>query len=1040
MQTTPTAIVHSTTTHSVHEHGCIHVEQACTHNLHHVTVDVPKHQLVVFTGVSGSGKSSLAFDTIYAEAQRRFMESLSDYAKQFIGHTSPPPVAWMTGLSPAIAIEQKTASYSPRSTVGTVTEVMDYFRVLFARAGTPHCPSCGANIQPQSPTQMKERLLALGEGTKLQLLAPVVKGRKGEYGALFHQLRKEGFTRVRIDGEIVELDELPEDFKLARYKIHHVEVVINRLVLKTTDAFIHRLEDGIAKALKKGEGTLIVLHQPVSVGGNGFTQLTFSKFLNCLPCQLDFGEMAPRLFSFNSPYGACQTCQGTGQEVHFNPDSFITQPHRSLVDGGIPVLVELMGKRSFKAFIPLLQEAVYPYTLPVTTPFQQWTASEKNLLFFGKPLAVPEALPEPDDTPTSPTIKKNRTKASSEAENTTTMETVSFFTEADEETPTLGQMDTLLENFEGLIPLLKTRFQTGGTALKNKLSPYFTSFTCNACHGVRLNAFARAVTLGDALTMETLHNAGLEAIYTATQALWEQLSSTQLLIVQTPLKAVQSRLRFLLDVGLSYLTLGRRADTLSGGEAQRIRLASQIGSGLVGVLYVLDEPSIGLHPHNNQQLIESLKQLRDNGNSVLVVEHDEEMIRQADWVIDIGPHAGKLGGTLVAEGTANTIIQQKNSLTGQYLSGDKHIPVNTQHRVGNGQHICLTGVTHHNLKNLTVQFPLGKWTTVTGLSGSGKSTLVLDCLHPALESYLKAMTGSYGRRKKLPEGVTHPEDWYPPANVTSVQGLEHIEKLVVVDQSPIGRTSRSNPATYTGLFDSIRNLYANTAAAKQRGFTAAHFSFNVNKGRCETCLGAGTVTYKMGLLPDSTVPCPVCNGKRYKPEILTVQYEGLNIAALLASPIADILPLFENHVVLHQQLQVLVDVGLGYLPLGQGSPFLSGGEAQRLKLAAELMLPIRSRTPVGHTVYLFDEPSVGLHWDDLATLIRVMSRLVDAGHTIIAVEHQLDFIAASDWVIDLGPEAGEAGGQIVAVGTPQKIASTKASLTGHYLYEFLKNR
>lgn len=1034
MYSTTATTASATSVQQPHQHtqGCIHVERACTHNLQHITVDVPKHQLVVFTGVSGSGKSSLAFDTIYAEAQRRFMESLSDYAKQFIGHTNPPPVAWMTGLSPAIAIEQKTASYSPRSTVGTVTEVMDYFRVLFARAGVPHCPSCGANIQPQSPTQMKERLLALGEGTKIQLLAPVVKGRKGEYGALFHQLRKEGFTRVRINGDIVELDELPEDFKLARYKIHHVEVVIDRLVLKTTDALIHRLEEGIAKALKKGEGTLMVLHQPASVGGTAFTQVTFSKFLNCLPCQLDFGEMAPRLFSFNSPYGACQTCQGTGQEVQFNAEAFITAPQKTLVEGAIPVLIELMGKRSFKAFIPLLQEALYPYKLPVTTPMQQWTPEEKNLLFFGKPLTPPEAE-------TVPINKKKRSTPTPEATATST-ETISFFTETDEEAETLGQLDTLLEDFQGIIPLLKARFQSGGATLKHKLTPYFTTFTCNECHGVWLNAFARSVTLGNALTMETLHNVGLEAVYTATQALWEQLSATQLLIVQTPLKAVQSRLRFLLDVGLSYLTLGRRADTLSGGEAQRIRLASQIGSGLVGVLYVLDEPSIGLHPHNNQQLIESLKQLRDNGNSVLVVEHDEDMIRQADWVIDIGPHAGKQGGQLVAVGTATTIVQEPISVTGQYLSGAKHIPVNTQPRVGNGHHISLAGVTRHNLKNVTVEFPLGRWITVTGLSGSGKSTLVLDCLYPALESYLKAMTGGYGRRKTLPAGVLYPEGWTPPANVASVQGLEHVEKLVVVDQSPIGRTSRSNPATYTGLFDSIRNLYANTATAKQRGFTAAHFSFNVNKGRCETCLGAGTVTYKMGLLPDSTVPCPVCNGKRYKPEILTVQYEGLNIAALLASPIADILPLFENHVVLHQQLQVLVDVGLGYLPLGQGSPFLSGGEAQRLKLAAELMLPIRSRTPVGHTVYLFDEPSVGLHWDDLATLVRAMNRLVDAGHTIIAVEHQLDFIAASDWIIDLGPHAGEHGGTVVGVGTPQTITSIKESLTGHYLYEFLKNR
>ncbi|MCX5920544.1 MAG: excinuclease ABC subunit A [Candidatus Melainabacteria bacterium] len=1027
---------------SPQKHTCIHVEQACTHNLHNVTVDIPKHQLVVFTGVSGSGKSSLAFDTIYAEAQRRFMDSLSDYAKQFIGHSNPPPVAWMTGLSPAIAIEQKTASYSPRSTVGTVTEVMDYFRVLFARAGTPHCSSCGANIQPQSPTQMKERLLALGEGTKLQLLAPVVKGRKGEYGVLFHQLRKEGYSRVRVDGEVLELDELPETYKLARYKIHHVEVVIDRIVLKTSDSVVHRLEEGIAKTLKKGEGTLIALYQQPNT--SVFTETTFSKFLSCLPCQLDFGEMAPRLFSFNSPYGACPTCQGTGQEVHFNADSLITLPHLSLEAGGIPVLLELMGKRSFNAFIPLLKEALAPYPLPTHLPFTQWTDFEKTLLLYGKSAieTTEEAESEAEGVgfikPKKSTLEKDPPRLNADTKEAWA---ISFLAETDEEVASLGELDGLLENFHGLVPLLKARFQSGSNALKAKLAPCFKAHTCNECKGVRLNAFARSVTLGShGLTMQTLHDYSIDALYLAVKALWEQLSPTQLLIVQTPLKAVETRLKFLLDVGLSYLTLGRRADTLSGGEAQRIRLASQIGSGLVGVLYVLDEPSIGLHPHNNQQLIESLKTLRDKGNSVLVVEHDEEMIQQADWVIDIGPHAGRLGGQLIAEGTAETIAKTAGSVTGQYLAGTKKIPVNTNHRKGNGNAITLKGVNRHNLKNLTVAFPLGKWTTVTGLSGSGKSTLVLDCLYPAIETYLKTMTLSYGRKRVLPEGETLPDNWLPPEGVKTVSGLEHIDKLVVVDQSPIGRTSRSNPATYTGLFDSIRNLYANTAAAKQRGFTPAHFSFNVNKGRCETCMGAGTVTYKMGLLPDSSVPCPVCEGKRYKPEILAVKYEGLNIAELLETPIEQTLPLFESHVILHKQLQVLVDVGLGYLALGQGAPFLSGGEAQRLKLATELMLPLRSRSVVGQTVYLFDEPSVGLHWEDLATLVTVMNRLVDAGHTVIAVEHQLDFIAASDWVIDLGPEAGQAGGQIVAVGTPQKIASTKASLTGHYLHPFLKAR
>jgi excinuclease ABC subunit A len=972
-------------------HAFIDIEAVYTHNLKGFSLRIPKHQFVVFTGISGSGKSSLAFDTLYSEAQRRYISTLSEYAQQFIGKQAKAPVRRLTGLSPAIAIEQKTTLYSPRSTVGTVTNVDDYLRVLFAKVGRAYCPHCGANVQPQRLPQMLERLKKFPEATRIQILSPLVRGRKGDYGALFEQLRKEGFTRVRVDGEALDLDELPDGYKLARYKVHDIDVVLDRVVLRHgKDATLRRLEQALAKAVERSHGYVRILTQEPHQSDE--LDMMMSVFMACLSCDLDFGEMSPRLFSFNSPYGACPTCKGTGHQLHIDENALIKDPQLSLKDGAMPSLTFLLWgkhKRVLTAFEKFLG-------LPVSTPWKAWTAAEKQLFFYGKEKEANASFPVKD---------------------------VQY-----DESP--EDWESFFESFEGILPLLRLKANTGGLSGQH----YFRQFTqeseCPSCQGHRLKPFSLQVRLGDSLTLKDLHALSLSEAYDALQVTQTQFTPTEATIAELAMKEVLARLQFLKNVGVTYLTLGRRASSLSGGEAQRIRLASQLGSGLTGVMYVLDEPSIGLHAHNNQQLINTLKNLRDQGNSVLVVEHDEEVIRQADYVVDIGPLAGRLGGELIFAGAPLALESIEASLTGGYLSGKLRMAMNLTPKVPKADRsLRLKGCTPHNLKNLQVSIPLGKMVTITGLSGSGKSTLLFECLLPYAEQYIQATMGSYGRKKNIP---LQDLNLTLPKGVKSIEGIEQIDKLVVVDQSPIGRTSRSNPATYTGIFEAIRNLYANTLDAKAQGLTASHFSFNVKGGRCETCKGAGTLKLSLGMLPSAEIPCSTCEGKRFKPEVLRVRYHGKNICELLDTSIEEAKPSFESHPSLGQHLQLLCDVGLGYLALGQGAPLLSGGEAQRLKLATDLM-----RKPTGHTLYIFDEPSIGLHWHDLHLFIDVVKRLVAQGHSVVTIEHQLDYIAASDWIIDLGPEGGEAGGHIMAQGTPKQVAATAKSLTGHYLHQHL---
>jgi len=974
-----------TSTNTSHTHICI--EEVRTHNLKGFDLNIPKHKLVVFTGISGSGKSSLAFDTLFSEAQRRYLDTLSDYAQQFMGRKEKAPVRRLTGLAPAIAIEQKTTLYSPRSTVGTVTDVMDYLRVLFAKAGRPHCPNCGESVQPQRVPQIMERLKQFAEGSRIQILSPIVRGRKGDYGALFEQLRKEGYARALVDTNMLELDELPDDYKLERYKIHTIDAVVDRLVLRLKkEATLLRMEDAIRKALNRSSGYVRVLvEEPTS---DESREMLMSTFMACHACDLDFGEMAPRLFSFNSPYGACSECKGLGMKQSILEDKIVEAPNKSLKDGALPVLKYLLWgkeKRVLTAFAKYLN-------LPVDKKWTSWSDAEKRLLFYGR---------DPDTQSLRATVPKSY-----------------------EETP--DDWESFFEDFAGILPILQQKVSTGSLTMQSYYGKYTASTSCAACEGHGLRPFSLAVRLGDDLTLRELNSMSLLDAYTTLTKVKEQFTQTEATISFLPMKEVLARLKFLNDVGVTYLTLGRKAASLSGGEAQRIRLASQLGSGLSGVMYVLDEPSIGLHAHNNQQLINTLKELRDKGNSVLVVEHDEELIRQADFSVDIGPKAGRHGGELLYAGPPEGLQNVEASTTGHYLKGDTTLPVNSTESLPKAKDVIrMKGCTKHNLKNLDVILPMHRMVTLTGLSGSGKSTLLFKCLLPYLSQYMQETQGSYGRKKDIAIKdltLTYPE------GVKKIEGIEQVDKLVVVDQSPIGRTSRSNPMTYTGLFDAIRNLYSNTLEAKAQALSPSAFSFNVKGGRCETCKGAGKTTLSVGLLPDAEVVCTTCDGKRYKPEILRVRYQGLNIYEMLETSIEEAIPLFASHPTLGKHLQLLCDVGLGYLALGQGAPLLSGGEAQRLKLATDLM-----KKPMGHTLYIFDEPSIGLHWHDLHLFIDVVKRLVEAGHTVLTIEHQMDYIAASDWVIDLGPEGGDAGGYIMAEGTPMQVAAVKESLTGQYL-------
>jgi excinuclease ABC subunit A len=930
------------------------IRGARVHNLKNINVEIPRNRLVVVTGVSGSGKSSLAFDTIYAEGQRRYVESLSAYARQFLGQMDKPDVDYIEGLSPAISIDQKTISRNPRSTVGTITEIYDYLRLLYARVGRPHCPHCGISIAQQTVEQMVDRIMELPPRTKIQVLAPLVRGRKGEHSKLLASVRADGFVRVRVDGEIRELE---EDIQMEKNKKHHLEIVVDRLIIK--DGLETRLADSLETALKYGDGLVII----DVIDGE---ELLFSAKFACPECGFSFEELSPRMFSFNSPYGACPSCSGLGFRSEFDPDLIVPDKRLSLREGAIAPLAS--GKSGYYRQV-LLAVAEYASIDP-DKPFEELTEEERQILLWGLPDRIPFHYEDPR-----------------------------------------GRFRRYSLVYKGLIPILKKRYQeTVSDFIREDLEEYMSQYPCPECGGNRLKPASLAVTVGG------LNIAQLTALTVEkAQEFLKELALTEKekQIARLILKEIDNRLGFLRNVGLEYLTLDRASGTLSGGEAQRIRLATQIGSSLTGVLYILDEPSIGLHQRDNKRLIATLKKLRDLGNTVIVVEHDQETIEEADYILDIGPGAGVHGGEVVAAGTIEEIKRVPESITGQYLSGRKNIPLPATRRKGNGNWLELRGARAHNLKNLNVRFPLGVFICVTGVSGSGKSTLVNEILYRRL-----AMELHRSRQKPL----EHDE----------LLGLKHLDKVVDVDQSPIGRTPRSNPATYTGVFDLIRELFSRIPESRARGYKPGRFSFNVRGGRCEACRGDGILRIEMHFLPDVYVPCEVCHGKRYNRETLEIRYKGKNIADVLAMTVAEALEFFSAIERIKRKLQVLYDVGLGYIRLGQPATTLSGGEAQRVKLATEL-----SRRSNGRTLYILDEPTTGLHSDDIKKLLQVLDRLVDNGDTVLVIEHNLDVIKRADYIIDLGPEGGDAGGEVVAVGTPEEISRVEASYTGRFLRKVL---
>ena len=949
-----------------HPSDTITIRGAREHNLCDVSLDLPRDQLIVFTGLSGSGKSSLAFDTIYAEGQRRYVESLSAYARQFLGQMDKPDVDVIEGLSPAISIDQKSASRNPRSTVGTVTEIYDYLRLLFARVGVAHDPETGERLVRQTPQQIVDRILQLPEGTRFQVLAPVVRGRKGTYEQLFTDLAAQGFARVRVNGEV---HELPAKIELARYEQHTIEVVVDRLVLR--DGIERRLTESMETALVLAEGVAQVEIVPAKGDeGDEPELLTFSEKLARPSDGKSFEELAPRNFSFNSPYGACPACDGLGTVFEVDPELVVPDPEMSVRDGALAP----WASGHAKYFHRLLDSVCEEFEIDPTESFAALPAKDRKLLLHGV---------EGDKV----SVKfRNR----------------------------YGRTRTYSARYEGVIPYLKRRHAEAETdSAREAVEGYMRQVPCATCDGARLNAYALAVTVGD-MNMHEL--SAMSIAETAETLLSIQLDDRQALIAERVLKEINARLKFLCDVGLEYLSLGRSASTLSGGEAQRIRLASQIGSGLVGVLYVLDEPSIGLHQRDNHKLIETLVRLRDIGNTVLVVEHDEDTISVADYVVDIGPGAGEHGGRVVHSGTVKGLLRNKDSVTGQYLSGKRSIPVPAARREPGERSIWVRGAREHNLRNIDVEFPLGCFVAVTGVSGSGKSTLVNDILLRSL------MQQVYGSR-------------IPPGLHKKVEGIDQVDKVIDIDQSPIGRTPRSNPATYTGVFDHIRKLFAQTPESKVRGYMPGRFSFNVKGGRCEACAGDGTIKIEMHFLPDVYVPCEVCKGKRYNRDTLEVTFKGLNIAQVLDLPCEEALEFFSNQPTIARHMQTLVDVGLGYVRLGQPATTLSGGEAQRVKLASEL-----AKRSTGHTMYLLDEPTTGLHFEDIRKLLTVLSRLVDQGNSVIVIEHNLDVIKTADWLIDLGPEGGNGGGQVVAEGTPEKVAKVKGSYTGQFLAPLLAKK
>lgn len=930
------------------------IHGARAHNLKNIDVEIPRDKLVVVTGLSGSGKSSLAFDTIYAEGQRRYVESLSAYARQFLGNMEKPDVDSIDGLSPAISIDQKTTSKNPRSTVGTVTEINDYLRLLYARVGTPYCINGHGAITASSAEQIVEQVLALPERTRMQILAPIVRRKKGQHKTIFEKIQKDGYVRVRVDGDIFDVTEVPE---LSKSKMHNIEVVIDRLVNK--DGIRSRLFDSVEAALRLGDGYLMI----DTMDGN---ELLFSEHYSCPVCGFTVPELEPRLFSFNAPFGSCPTCDGLGIKLEVDLDLVVPDPSKSLKEGALAPWNPI----SSNYYPTMLEQAMASFGVDMDTPFEALTEEERDLVLYGS------------------------------GDREFHFHYVNDF----------GGERNIDIPFEGVVTNVNRRYhETNSDYTRNVMRGYMNELTCATCHGYRLNDQALCVHVGGE---EGPHIGQISELSIADhlQLLEElELTENESTIAKPIVKEIHDRLTFLNNVGLNYLTLSRAAGTLSGGESQRIRLATQIGSNLSGVLYILDEPSIGLHQRDNDRLIESLKKMRDLGNTLIVVEHDEDTMMQADWLIDVGPGAGEFGGEIIASGTPKQVAKNKKSITGQYLSGKKFIPVPLERRSGNGRFIEIKGAAQNNLQSLDVRFPLGKFIAVTGVSGSGKSTLVNSILKNAVA-------------QKLNRNADKPGKYH------SISGIEHIERLIDIDQSPIGRTPRSNPATYTGVFDDIRDLFAQTNEAKIRGYKKGRFSFNVKGGRCEACSGDGIIKIEMHFLPDVYVPCEVCHGRRYNSETLEVHYKEKNIAEVLDMTVDDALVFFSAIPKIARKIQTIKDVGLGYVTLGQPATTLSGGEAQRMKLASEL-----HKRSTGKSLYILDEPTTGLHTDDIARLLKVLERFVDDGNTVLVIEHNLDVIKSADHIIDLGPEGGVGGGQIVATGTPEEVAQVKESYTGHYL-------
>ncbi|MBQ3179894.1 MAG: excinuclease ABC subunit UvrA [Firmicutes bacterium] len=960
------------------EKDYIYVKGACQHNLQNIDVKIPRNKLVVLTGLSGSGKSSLAFDTIYAEGQRRYMESLSSYARQFLGQMEKPAVDFIEGLSPAIAIDQKTTNRNPRSTVGTVTEIHDYLRLLYARVGKPHCPKCGKPISQQTLDQIVDALMALPERTKLQLLAPLVSGRKGEFQRLLADVKSDGYVRVRLDGEIYSLD---EEIKINKKQKHSLEVVIDRLVVR--EGINKRLAESIDTAMEMSGGHLLVLAEkpaadvPEGEAADTTAEMRFNKNFACPDCGISLEELTPRMFSFNNPYGACPSCSGLGFRMKVDERLLIVNEDLSISEGALAHWSENFSGWHYR----FIEAAAKKYGFSLTVPVKELPREYLDNIFYG------------------------------------TGEEKLEFSYIDYN----HRSKMMSSPWEGMVPNLERRYRDSTSDfIREEIEKYMVESPCPDCHGARLKPESLAVTLTCRGKRDKLYEMNINELSDLTIFEAQQffaglvLTEREESIAHMILKEIRARLEFLVNVGLDYLTLSRAAGSLSGGEAQRIRLATQIGSSLVGVLYILDEPSIGLHQRDNSQLIATLQRLRDIGNTVIVVEHDDETMLAADYIVDIGPGAGRHGGRIVAAGTPQQVMECQDSITGQYLSGREKIEVPTLRRPGNGNVLKLCGCAENNLQHIDVEFPLGKFICVTGVSGSGKSTMVNEILYKILAGKLnkaRVMPGQYDR----------------------IEGLEHLDKVIDIDQSPIGRTPRSNPATYTGVFSLIRELYSQLPEAKMRGYKPGRFSFNVSGGRCEACKGDGIIKIEMHFLPDVYVPCEVCKGQRYNRETLDVRYKGKSIADVLAMTVDEAVDFFANVPRIAHKLQVLQDVGLGYIQLGQGGTTLSGGEAQRVKLAAEL-----SRRSQGQSFYILDEPTTGLHIADIRKLLEVLNRLVDAGNTVLVIEHNLDVIKCADHIIDLGPEGGGRGGRIVAAGTPEEVAACKQSYTGQYLKPKLK--